>query len=30
MGVPTFDLHPHDLAGRMADEYLRIKALGRL
>jgi uncharacterized protein (DUF58 family) len=30
IGVPTFDLHPHDLAGRMADEYLRIKALGRL
>jgi uncharacterized protein (DUF58 family) len=30
MGVPTFDLHPHDLAGRIADEYLRIKALGRL
>ncbi len=30
MGVPTFDLHPDALAGRMADEYLRIKALGRL
>jgi uncharacterized protein (DUF58 family) len=30
MGVPTFDLHPPDLAGRVADEYLRIKALGRL
>ncbi len=30
MGVRTFDLHPHELAGRMADEYLRIKALGRL
>jgi uncharacterized protein (DUF58 family) len=30
MGVPTFDLHPHELAGRMADEYLRVKALGRL
>lgn len=30
MGVPTFDLHPHELAGRVADEYLRIKALGRL
>jgi uncharacterized protein (DUF58 family) len=30
MGVPTFDLHPNELAGRMADEYLRIKALGRL
>jgi uncharacterized protein (DUF58 family) len=30
MGVPTFDLHPQELAGRMADEYLRIKALGRL
>jgi uncharacterized protein (DUF58 family) len=29
-GVPTFDLHPHELAGRVADEYLRIKALGRL
>ena len=29
-GVPTFDLHPHELAGRMADEYLRVKALGRL
>lgn len=30
MGVPTFDLHPNELAGRVADEYLRIKALGRL
>jgi len=30
MGVPTFDLQPHELAGRMADEYLHIKALGRL
>jgi hypothetical protein len=30
MGVRTFDLHPHELAGRVADEYLRIKALGRL
>ena len=30
MGVPTFDLHPHELAGRVADEYLRVKALGRL
>jgi uncharacterized protein (DUF58 family) len=30
MGVPTFDLHPPELAGRVADEYLRIKALGRL
>jgi uncharacterized protein (DUF58 family) len=30
MGVPTFDLHPQELAGRVADEYLRIKALGRL
>jgi uncharacterized protein (DUF58 family) len=29
-GVPTFDLPPHDLAGRLADEYLRIKARGRL
>lgn len=29
-GVPTFDLHPHELAGRVADEYLRVKALGRL
>jgi uncharacterized protein (DUF58 family) len=29
-GVATFDLHPHELAGRVADEYLRIKALGRL
>lgn len=30
MGVPTFDVHPGELAGRVADEYLRIKALGRL
>lgn len=30
MGVPTFDLHPNELAGRVADEYLRVKALGRL
>jgi hypothetical protein len=30
MGAPTFDLHPRDLAGRIADEYLNIKALGRL
>lgn len=30
MGVRTFDLHPRELAGRMADEYLRVKALGQL
>lgn len=30
MGVRTFDLHPGELAGRMADEYLRVKALGQL
>ena len=30
MGVPTFDLAPRELAGRLADEYLRVKALGRL
>jgi uncharacterized protein (DUF58 family) len=30
MGAATFDLHPARLAGRVADEYLRIKALGRL
>jgi uncharacterized protein (DUF58 family) len=30
LGAPTFDLHPHEIAGRVADEYLRIKALGRL
>jgi len=30
MGVPTLDLHPHELTGRVADEYLRIKAMGRL
>lgn len=29
-GATTFDLHPGHLAGRVADEYLRIKALGRL
>ena len=29
-GATTFDLHPGQLAGRVADEYLRIKALGRL
>ena len=30
LGATTFDLHPGELAGRVADEYLRIKALGRL
>lgn len=30
MGVRTFDLHPAELAGRVADEYLRVKALGQL
>jgi uncharacterized protein (DUF58 family) len=30
MGATTFDMHPGRLAGRVADEYLRIKALGRL
>lgn len=30
MGVATFDLPPARLAGQLADEYLRLKALGRL
>jgi uncharacterized protein (DUF58 family) len=30
LGATTLDLHPGELAGRVADEYLRIKALGRL
>jgi uncharacterized protein (DUF58 family) len=30
LGATTLDLHPGDLAARVADEYLRIKALGRL
>lgn len=30
MGAPTLDLHPHELTGGVADEYLRLKALGRL
>jgi uncharacterized protein (DUF58 family) len=30
MGAVVLDLHPTELAGRVADEYLRIKATGRL
>lgn len=30
LGATTLDLQPGELAGRVADEYLRVKALGRL
>jgi uncharacterized protein (DUF58 family) len=30
LGATTLDLHPGELAGRVADEYLKVKALGRL
>jgi uncharacterized protein (DUF58 family) len=30
LGATTLDLHPGDLAARVADEYLKVKALGRL
>jgi uncharacterized protein (DUF58 family) len=30
LGATTLDLGPGELAGRVADEYLRVKALGRL